>query len=270
MSTTDTNKPEASEPREHVHFIEAAIREDLAQGRYQGVHTRFPPEPNGYLHIGHVKAVWINFSLAEKFGGACNLRFDDTNPSKEETEFVDAIQEDIRWLGFDWGENLFFASGWFEDLYRLRRGAGREGARLRRRPDGRGDERLPPGAEGQPLPWALGRGEPRPPAPHARRRVPRWRSHAARQDRHDARRTSTCATRCCTASCARITTARATSGASTRCTTSPTASATRSRARQPLAVQPRVREPPPALRLVRREPRASPPARARSSSRAST
>jgi len=120
MSTpTDERAPEASEPREHVHFIEAAIRQDLAEGRYTSIHTRFPPEPNGYLHVGHVKAVWINFALAEKFGGACNLRFDDTNPAKEETEFVDAIKEDIRWLGFDWGEHLYFASGWFENLYEL-------------------------------------------------------------------------------------------------------------------------------------------------------
>jgi glutaminyl-tRNA synthetase len=81
------------------------------------VHTRFPPEPNGYLHIGHAKAISIVFGIAEEFGGLCNLRFDDTNPSKEETEYVDSIQEDIRWLGYDWGDRLFYASGYFQQLY---------------------------------------------------------------------------------------------------------------------------------------------------------
>jgi len=108
---------ETHEDGKRLNFIEKAIDEDLAEGRVQGVHTRFPPEPNGYLHIGHAKAICIDFGLAQKYGGTCNLRFDDTNPTKEDVEFVDAIQEDIRWLGFDWGENLRFASGWFEDLY---------------------------------------------------------------------------------------------------------------------------------------------------------
>ncbi len=98
-------------------FIREAIKEDLASGRFDRVHTRFPPEPNGYLHIGHIKAVTINFSIAKNFGGKCNLRFDDTNPVKEEVEFIDAIKEDIRWLGFDWEDREFYASDYYEQLY---------------------------------------------------------------------------------------------------------------------------------------------------------
>jgi len=99
------------------HFIEEAIEADLASGRFDHVHTRFPPEPNGRLHIGHAKAISIDFGMAEEFKGKCNLRFDDTNPTKEETEYVDAIKEDIRWLGYDWEDREFYASGYFEQLY---------------------------------------------------------------------------------------------------------------------------------------------------------
>ncbi len=101
-------------------FIHDFITQDIAPGgQFEGmtVHTRFPPEPNGYLHIGHCKALCIDFGTAEKFGGLCNLRFDDTNPAKEDTEFVDAIQEDIHWLGFDWGDRLFYGSDYFEKDY---------------------------------------------------------------------------------------------------------------------------------------------------------
>lgn len=99
-------------------FIREIIDEDNRTGRFGGrVHTRFPPEPNGYLHIGHAKSIWINFSIAEEYGGLCNLRFDDTNPTKESQEFVDSIMEDIRWLGYDWGDRLYFASDYFDQLY---------------------------------------------------------------------------------------------------------------------------------------------------------
>jgi glutaminyl-tRNA synthetase len=99
-------------------FIQEAIDEDTASNRYGGrVHTRFPPEPNGYLHIGHAKAICIDFCLAAANGGLCNLRFDDTNPSREDTEYVESIMEDIRWLGFDWADRLFYASDYFEQLY---------------------------------------------------------------------------------------------------------------------------------------------------------
>jgi len=105
---------------EGKHFIHQFIDEDIAEGgRFQGmtVHTRFPPEPNGYMHIGHCKALCIDFGTAEKYGGLCNLRFDDTNPTKEDVEYVQAIQEDIHWLGFDWGDRLFYASDYFEKMY---------------------------------------------------------------------------------------------------------------------------------------------------------
>jgi len=99
-------------------FIRQAIAEDVEAGRYGGrVHTRFPPEPNGYLHIGHAKAICINFGVAAQFGGLCNLRFDDTNPSTEESHYVDAIKEDIRWLGFDWADRELYASDYFEQMY---------------------------------------------------------------------------------------------------------------------------------------------------------
>jgi len=107
--------PPANTPA-HRHFIRQAIDADLAAGRSDGVCTRFPPEPNGYLHIGHAKSICLNFGLAQDLGGTCNLRFDDTNPAKEETEYVDAIQDDVRWLGFQW-DNLHFASDYFEQIY---------------------------------------------------------------------------------------------------------------------------------------------------------
>ena len=105
-------------PSPSTDFIRAAVEEDSRIGRYGGrVHTRFPPEPNGYLHIGHAKAICITFGIAEDYGGLYNLRFDDTNPTKEDVEYVDSIQEDIRWLGFDWEDRLFYASDYFEQLY---------------------------------------------------------------------------------------------------------------------------------------------------------
>jgi glutaminyl-tRNA synthetase len=98
-------------------FIREIVASDIAAGRVSAPITRFPPEPNGYLHIGHAKSICLNFGIAEESGGHCNLRFDDTNPTREELEYIDAIQADVRWLGFDWGSNLFFASDYFEQLY---------------------------------------------------------------------------------------------------------------------------------------------------------
>jgi len=107
-----------SEARESLNFIEAIIEEDLRLGKNEKrVHTRFPPEPNGYLHIGHAKSICLNFGLANKYNGKCNLRFDDTNPSKEEVEYVDSIKEDVRWLGFDWEDREYYASDYFDKLY---------------------------------------------------------------------------------------------------------------------------------------------------------
>ena len=98
-------------------FIEQMIDKDIEEGYCHEVHTRFPPEPNGYLHIGHAKSILLNYGLAQKYGGKFNLRFDDTNPTKEKTEFVEAIQSDIEWLGADWEGRLFFASDYFEQMY---------------------------------------------------------------------------------------------------------------------------------------------------------
>jgi glutaminyl-tRNA synthetase len=100
-----------------TNFIRQIVEDDLAAGRHSAIRTRFPPEPNGYLHIGHAKSIALNFGLARDFGGTCNLRFDDTNPHKENVEFVESIQADVRWLGFDWDDRLYFASDYFEQLY---------------------------------------------------------------------------------------------------------------------------------------------------------
>ncbi len=111
------NQPDAAAPAPS-NFIRDTILDDLKTNKYGGrVHTRFPPEPNGYLHVGHAKSIHINFGLANEFGGKCNLRFDDTNPSKEETEYVDSIIEDVHWLGGDWEDRLFYASDYFDQLY---------------------------------------------------------------------------------------------------------------------------------------------------------
>ena len=112
MATAEASTREAGQD-----FIRDIIRADLAAGRHTRVVTRFPPEPNGYLHIGHAKSICLNFGVAQEFGGHCSLRFDDTNPTKEEQEYIDAIEADVRWLGFDWGAHLHHASDYFEQLY---------------------------------------------------------------------------------------------------------------------------------------------------------
>ena len=108
-------EPATREPGQD--FIRDIVQADLASGKHKTVVTRFPPEPNGYLHIGHAKSICLNFGIAQEFGGRCHLRFDDTNPTKEEQEYIDSIMADVRWLGFDWGEHLYFASDYFETLY---------------------------------------------------------------------------------------------------------------------------------------------------------
>ena len=114
------NKPEnnTAENKPSLNFLEQIIENDIKTGKHQGrVLTRFPPEPNGYLHIGHAKSICLNFGLAQKYDGKTNLRFDDTNPTKESTEYVNAIMEDIKWLGFQWEEPVWYASDYFEKLY---------------------------------------------------------------------------------------------------------------------------------------------------------
>jgi glutaminyl-tRNA synthetase len=110
-------RPGAAATEEPLDFIREIVKADLASGRHKSVVTRFPPEPNGYLHLGHAKSICLNFGIAKEFGGRCHLRFDDTNPTKEEQEYIDAIQEDVRWLGFDWGTHLYHASDYFPQLY---------------------------------------------------------------------------------------------------------------------------------------------------------
>src|ERR1700687_3700440 len=119
FTSTMSEDPRSTAPALPVDFIRTIVDEDLASGKHHGrVATRFPPEPNGYLHIGHAKSICLNFGVAEEHGGTCNLRFDDTNPTTEDVEYVDAIKEDVEWLGVKW-EALFFASDYFERLYQF-------------------------------------------------------------------------------------------------------------------------------------------------------
>ncbi|TRZ99654.1 MAG: glutamine--tRNA ligase, partial [Deltaproteobacteria bacterium] len=115
-----TVRPTGSEPRKPADFLREIVRRDTDAGAYGGrVVTRFPPEPNGFLHIGHAKSICINFGIAADFGGVCHMRFDDTNPETEDMKYVESIQRDVRWLGFDWKGKLFFASDYYERLYEL-------------------------------------------------------------------------------------------------------------------------------------------------------
>ena len=249
-----------SAPKEEIksgNFLRAIIERDLEAGTYAQRHfagtpgdaahhaagpldparirTRFPPEPNGYLHIGHAKSICLNFGLARDYGGVCHMRFDDTNPEKEEQEYVDGILESVRWLGFSWDANGTQPPLPRERLFRLhvsrRRGADRRRPRLRRRAERRRDARATAATSTRPAPTARS----------ATARPPRtWRAFArcatassptappccARRSTWRAR-TSTCATRRSTASSARRTTTPATAGASTRCTPTRTRSRTR-------------------------------------------
>ena len=122
MTTTEPVATEAGRD-----FIRDIVQADLSLHKYKEIVTRFPPEPNGYLHIGHAKSIALNFGIAQEFSGHCNLRFDDTNPTREEQEYIDSIQADVRWLGYDWGRNLFFASDYFDQLYAWAEGLIRDG-----------------------------------------------------------------------------------------------------------------------------------------------
>jgi len=115
MDDSSNRQPDAE--KRSKHFIERIIDQDIEAGTHTSVVTRFPPEPNGYLHIGHAKSICLNFGLAEEYGGRCHLRFDDTNPEKEEQEYIESIERDVAWLGFDWGEHLYYASDYFEELF---------------------------------------------------------------------------------------------------------------------------------------------------------
>lgn len=120
MNRDNFHNPANEESKSPVNFIHQIIEEDIRNNKNESrVHTRFPPEPNGYLHIGHAKSICLNFGTAAKYNGFCNLRFDDTNPAKEDIEYVDSIQEDVRWLGFDWGDRMYYASDYFEQIYQF-------------------------------------------------------------------------------------------------------------------------------------------------------
>src|SRR5690242_3599036 len=112
MNSTETPQPEKAN-----NFIRNIVTEDLQSGKHKSIVTRFPPEPNGYLHIGHAKSICLNFGLARDFEGRCHLRFDDTNPAKEEVEYEESIRESVKWLGFDWKSHMYYASDYFEKLY---------------------------------------------------------------------------------------------------------------------------------------------------------
>ena len=185
----DEIKTTAAEAPESRNFIHTFIEEDIAQGgQFEGmtVHTRFPPEPNGYLHIGHCKALTIDFGTAEKFGGLCNLRMDDTNPTKEDEEFVEAIKEDIHWLGFDWGDRFFYGSDYFEEDYRQAVGLIKKGLAYvceltpEEFRDHRGDIGVPATCS---LPGPSRGGEPGSVRPDAGRGVPQRFHDPAGQDR---------------------------------------------------------------------------------------
>jgi len=120
--TTETTTAEAGRD-----FIRDIVQADLDSGKHKAVVTRFPPEPNGYLHIGHAKSIALNFGIAQEFSGHCNLRFDDTNPTREEQEYIDSIQADVHWLGYDWGKSLFYAADYFDRLYEWGEGLIRNG-----------------------------------------------------------------------------------------------------------------------------------------------
>ena len=172
------------EEERKLNFLEEIIENDLKTGKVDSILTRFPPEPNGYLHLGHAKSLCINFGLAQKYGGKTNLRYDDTNPTKEDTEYVDSIKEDIKWLGFQWDKELY-ASDYFDQLYEwaeqlIERGLAyvddqtqEEISKGRHRRDAR---------QGEPLERPQRGGEPEALPRNARRKVRRRREGASRQD----------------------------------------------------------------------------------------
>ena len=169
-------------------FIRDIVQADLDAGKYREVVTRFPPEPNGYLHIGHAKSIALNFGIAQEFAGRCHLRFDDTNPTKEEQEYIDSIQADVRWLGYDWGTDLYYASDYFERLYQWAEGLIRDGHAY---VDDQSQEEIrvkrgtltEPG-KNSPFRDRSRGGKPRSVPPHEGRRVSQRRAGAARQNRH--------------------------------------------------------------------------------------
>ena len=219
---------------ERSDFIREIVAADVREGRVSEVVTRFPPEPNGYLHIGHPKSIALNFGIAQEFGGRCHLRFDDTNPIKEEQEYIDAIQEDIRWLGFDWGEHLYYASDYFQQLYdwavHLIEAGNAYVDDLSADEIRESPRHVHRARQEQPLARPSDRGEPRPVRAHARGRVPGRRQGAQGEDRHGLAEHQHARPGALPDPARDPPADRRRRGASIRCTTSPTASRTRSRA----------------------------------------
>lgn len=230
----EANDIEKTEEKRGLNFVEEIVFNDLREGKNGGrLNTRFPPEPNGYLHIGHAKAICMDFGVAERFGGTCNLRFDDTNPVKEDVEYVDSIREDIHWLGFDWADREYYASDYFPQLFDLAVRLIKEGKAY---VDDQTSEQI-----------AAQKGSPTEPGQNSpfRDRTPEenldlfmrmkpansMKAAACSAPKSTCRRpTCTSATPSCTALSRRPTTAPAQRGKCTRCTTSPTARATSSKA----------------------------------------
>lgn len=227
------NKELTPEKESGLNFVEQMVADDLKNGKNGGrLNTRFPPEPNGYLHIGHAKAICMDFGVAEKFGGTCNLRFDDTNPVKEDVEYVDSIREDIKWLGYDWGNREYYASDYFPQLYDLAIRMIKEGKAY---VDEQTAEQI---AEQKGTPTQPGTASPFRDRPIEENLDLFQRMNAGEFDEgamvlraKSTWRRQTCisATRLCTASSSIHTTAPAKSGKCTPCTTSPTDSLTISR-----------------------------------------
>ncbi len=207
MAEGDSSKDGTANESVPSHFIRNIVVEDIRQSKNHGrVHTRFPPEPNGYLHIGHAKSICLNFGLAAEFGGKCNLRFDDTNPSKENVEYVDSIKEDVRWLGFAW-DGEYYASDYFEQLYQFAMQLIHAGhgvcLRSQRRADAPVSWHADRAGQAQPLSRPLGGRESRSVSAHARRRSCRTAAARCAPRSIWRRPISICAIRSCTGCCAR-------------------------------------------------------------------
>ena len=202
---TTTESAAAEERRD---FIRDIITSDLASGKYKEIVTRFPPEPNGYLHIGHAKSIALNFGIAQEFPGHCNLRFDDTNPAKEEQEYIDSIQADVKWLGYDWAGEPFYASDYFDRLYEWAEGLIQRGLAYVD-DQSQHDIRVNRGTltepgKNSPFRDRSRSGGSRPVPPHEGRRVSERCARVARHDRHGRRQHQPARPRAATASCMRI------------------------------------------------------------------
>jgi glutaminyl-tRNA synthetase len=186
--TVDPTSNAKAGPAVPVNFLRPIIQADLDSGKHTQIVTRFPPEPNGYLHIGHAKSICVNFGLAQEFGGVTHLRFDDTNPAKEDQEYIDAIESDVKWLGFEWSGEVRYASQYFDQLHDwavelIKAGkAYVDDLTPEQAKEYRGSLTEP--GKNSPFRDRSGGREPRLVRPHARRRVPGRCPRAARQDRH--------------------------------------------------------------------------------------